>query len=150
MVGLIPSVKQYMIKIYITFKDSIVFDSGRGIYMGGIWEDVFNGIYNELPKLIQRRDEQNRIKLHCNDFMEKCFLPLYDRHIKQINGSIRIYGQERETGTINNCGSYEFDSFWCNPFSTPAHSRRDSITVTSICQKHGSVIEPCFCFIFAR
>ncbi len=103
---LIPGIKKYMNKISIYYKDTIMFDSGRNIYKSGIWEEILDELYIKLPVLRQKIDDWHQKELHCNEFMEKCFLPLYRRGIRTIIGKIKIGYKTVTTAEINNCGSY--------------------------------------------
>ena len=95
-----------MNKISIYYKDTIMFDSGRNIYKSGIWEEILDELYIKFPVLRQQRDDWHQKELHCNEFMEKCFLPLYRRGIRTIIGKIKIGYKTVTTAEINNCGSY--------------------------------------------
>ena len=109
---LIPRIKKYMNKFYIYYKGTLMFDSERNVYKGGIWEEILDELYVKLPVLLQREADWRQKELHYNEFMRNCFLPLYERRIRKMIGRIKIGCKSESTGEINNCGAYIYADYY--------------------------------------
>ncbi len=107
--GLHNFIKTDMKKLHISYKGKIVLDTAKNVYIGGIWEDIFNELYNKLYVLKAKKDDSFRKQKHCIDLMKNVIMPLYYERIRKINNSLKVGYYETESSKMNNCGSFGTD-----------------------------------------
>lgn len=104
--------KRYISDINIYYEKERVLDSYGNEIKRGIWEEIFNELYDKLPVLISQKEDEERKAKQSEELFKSTIKPLIDRRIYNITDSIKIVSQKRQSSRINNCGTYLDDYYY--------------------------------------
>ena len=72
-----PEKNRFLSDIEIKDQNLKVFDSKKGKYVPGLWEDVLLNIYHKLPILMEEKEREDQRKKHAKE--------LFDKTLKKIS-----------------------------------------------------------------
>ena len=106
--GLRPFIKDHMKNICISYEGERVLDTKDNTYNRGNWELIFAELYNKLPFLKERKDNNYKRRKHCVELMDEVIDPLLYRNIYAVN-ELEIGKYTEHSYRMNSCGSCEDD-----------------------------------------
>lgn len=86
--------------IVIIFNNQIVYDSKNKKYLPGIWEEVLDELYEKLPILTRKKEEQEQLTLHCDKLFKKVVKPLFDSGKRKINDRLQLRKYDEEDAYV--------------------------------------------------